>query len=566
MGTPEFLLAIMMFTLLGCVAGIVTGLIPGIHVNNVAYMVLASQSALLSLAMAAFGWATPTASQLVIIVCSLVIGNAVTHTFLDFIPSVFLGAPDDDTALSVLPGHRMVLAGRGYEAVKCSVIGSFGAVIGALVLLIPMRLIVGSPIHAYDAVAKWMHLFLLAISIFLIMTERYRSSDEFVRPKKFEMRGHCLLGALEPGDMLQTGQSVHLLEELGADVKGTVAVKARVSNKFNDAGARFYLLEAGKVQLVLEALGEPKIEPDVGEEMVAVGTVMPITGWKDHAAKRAMALGVFLLSGLLGVALLVIPGVASRNLFLVNFQSIEQGTVLLFPLFTGLFGISTLLLSLKDNPKIPEQKLGNMKVKLSLGRQVKAIGSGCIASMASWFPGISAAISTIISVFLTRSGDSESEEGDGETLEFIVSISAVNTSVALFNLMALFVILKSRSGAMKSVEAIISSELTAWEPLGAVPLAMSALLLSALVAAIVSVPLALFFGKIFAKHCSRINYGLMVKSVLLLLVAMVLLFSGALGLAILGIATCVGMIPPLIGVKRVHLMGCLIIPVIIFFI
>ncbi|MDO9537169.1 MAG: tripartite tricarboxylate transporter permease [Thermoplasmata archaeon] len=565
MGTPEFLLAIILFTLLGSMAGIITGLVPGIHVNNVAYMILASQSALLSLAMLAFGWAQPSGSELVIIICSLVIGNAITHTFLDFIPSVFLGAPDAETALSLLPGHRMVLAGRGFEAVKCSIIGSFGAVIGALALLIPMRLIIGSPLNAYDAFAAWMHLLLMGVAVFLIMTERVRPGDWLVRPKHFEMKGHVLLGELSAEQVLHDGQKVLSLSEMDSSVKETIAVKAKVTNKFSDDGIRFLQLEDRGKTLLLELLGEPRLEPEPNEEIVAIGVINPIIGWKDHAVKRVLALGVFLLSGLLGIALLVMPGMASRNLFLINFQSIEQGTVLLFPLFTGLFGISTLLLSLKDNPQIPEQKTENVKVKLTLGQQTKAIGSGCIASTASWFPGISAAISTIISVFLTKSHDSETE-GDTETQEFIVSVSAVNTSVALFNLMALFVILKSRSGAMKAVEGLISSELTAWEPLGNVPMAMSALLLSALVAAIVSVPLALFFGKLFAKHCSRINYTLLVKSVIILLLVMVLLFSGVLGLIILAVATCVGMIPPLIGVKRVHLMGCLIVPVIMFFI
>lgn len=566
MGIPEFLLAIVVFTLLGCIAGIITGLVPGIHVNNVAYMVLAFSSALVALAMLLFGWALPSASQITIIVCSLVIGNAVTHTFLDFIPSVFLGAPDDSTALSVLPGHRMVLAGRGYEAVKCSVIGSFGAVICALALLIPMRLIVGSPVHAYDAVAKWMHLFLLTVSVFLIMTETARRGDRFPWRRMFELRGHVLLGRLEPAEVVHSGQVMTNLRNLDVDFSGIRVLKARVANKFTDADARFLLLEDEGATVTLELLDNPKVEPEIGEQVVAAVTVKTCITWRDHAAKRAMALGVFLLSGLLGIALLVFPGVASRNLFLVNFQSIEQGTVLLFPLFTGLFGISTLLLSLKDTPQIPAQKIDKVKVKLPLSRQLKSIASGSIASIASWFPGISAAISTIISVFLTRPGEPDSEERESETLEFIVSVSAVNTSVALFNLMALFVILKARSGAMKSVETIISSELVAWEPLGAVPMAMSALLFSALLAAIISVPLTLFFGKIFAKHCSRINYKLMVKSVIILLLVMVTLFAGALGMVILAVATCVGMIPPLIGVKRVHLMGCLIIPVIIFFI
>ena len=567
LGTPEFLLAVILFTLIGCMAGIITGLVPGIHVNNVAMVILSSQAAFISFAMLVFGWAQPSSSQLIVIVCSLVIGNAITHTFLDFIPSVFLGAPDSETALSLLPGHRMMLAGRGYEAVKCSIIGSFGAVIGALVLLVPMRLIVGSPVNAYDALAKWMHLLLITVSIFLIMTEQAKPGDRIFRKRKYRMKGHVLLGPLEPGAVLHTGQTVASIGKLDDGFSGELAISATVSNKFSDAGARYLLLEDGKKLLVLELMDEPSIEPETGERVVAVGTVKSLLTWKDHVAKRAIAAAVFMLAGLLGIALLYLPGMASRNIFIFRIPSIEAGTILMFPLFTGLFGLSTLLLSMKDNPKIPEQRTEKVRVKLGKLRQLKSIASGCIASMASWFPGISSAISTIISVFLNKSSDRgmESEGSDTETQEFIISVSAVNTSVTMFNIMALFVILKARSGAMKAVEGIISTELTAWEPLANVPMAMSALLMSALVAGIVSVPLTLFFGKFFAKRCSKVNYKLLVKSVIIFLLVMITLFSGVLGLVILAISTCVGMIPPLIGVKRVHLMGCLIVPVILFF-
>ncbi len=568
MGTIELLLAIILFTLIGCALGIITGLVPGIHVNNVAYMVLASQSALLSFAMVMFGWAMPTSFELIVIVCSLVIGNVITHTFLDFIPSIFLGAPEGETALSLLPGHRMMLAGRGLVAVKCSIIGSFGAVLGALALLIPMRLIIGSPIHAYESLAGWMHLLLLCVCLFLIMTETARPKDRTFKPKEFEMDGYVILSAIDPEKAAHDGQRVMTLSELSASVKGDVILQANIQHKLSEDNSTYLIFkENGKI-LRVRVMGELKIEPKIGETVTVVGPVRPVPSWKDHMTKRAMAAGVFLLAGLLGVALLSTPGMTSRNLFLFEIPSVDQSTILLFPLFTGLFGLSTLILSMMDAPKIPEQKLDNVRVKLNLRQQTKGVVSGCAASSASWFPGVSAAISTIISVFLHKGSeekDLENPESETETQQFLVSVSAVNTSVALFNLMALFVILKSRSGAMKSVEGIMANNLTVWEPLTNVPLALSALLLSALIAAIVSIFLALFFGKLFAKHCSRINYTRLVRGVIVFLVVMVLLFSGVLGLMILVISTCVGMIPPLIGVKRVHLMGCLIIPVILFF-
>jgi len=317
----------------------------------------------------------------------------------------------------------------------------------------------------------------------------------------------------------------------------------------------------------MELMDSPKIEPEIGESVVAVGSARRLLTWKDHAAKRAVAACVFMLAGLLGITLLYVPGTATRNIFLVAMPSVEQSTVLLFPMFTGLFGLSTLLLSMKDDPSIPEQKVDRVRIKLGKKQQAKSIASGCMASAASWFPGISSAVSTLFAVFLTKSSDRGMEDDgtDTETQELIVSVSAINTSVALFNLMALFVILKSRSGAMKAVESLMSQDLVAWDPLGSVPMAMSALLVSAVVAGTVSVPLTLLFGKLFARKCSKLNYALLVKSVIVFLVVMIALFAGVLGLVILAVSTCVGMIPPLIGVKRVHLMGCLIVPIILFF-
>ena len=68
----------------------------------------------------------------------------VTHTFLDSIPSIFLGAPDSDTVMAVLPGHKLLFQGLGWDAVRLTVIGSLLclllciAIIPLLVLVFPL--------------------------------------------------------------------------------------------------------------------------------------------------------------------------------------------------------------------------------------------------------------------------------------------------------------------------------------------------------------------------------------------------------------------------------------------
>ena len=102
---------ILIAVFLGCCAGIVTGLIPGIHINLVS-LILVSVS----------GYFLGVTSPLVLGV--FIISMSVVHTFLDVIPSIFFGAPDPDTALMVLPGHKLLLQGNGLEAVKLEMIGS----------------------------------------------------------------------------------------------------------------------------------------------------------------------------------------------------------------------------------------------------------------------------------------------------------------------------------------------------------------------------------------------------------------------------------------------------------
>jgi len=109
------LLEILIFLFLGILAGTFTGLFPGIHINLVGV-------ALVSLSASLFAFINP------VFLAVFIIAMAITHTFLDFIPSVFLGCPNIDTSLSVLPGHEMLKDGKGCEAVALTAYGGLMAV------------------------------------------------------------------------------------------------------------------------------------------------------------------------------------------------------------------------------------------------------------------------------------------------------------------------------------------------------------------------------------------------------------------------------------------------------
>jgi len=55
------------------------------------------------------------------------------------------------------------------------------------------------------------------------------------------------------------------------------------------------------------------------------------------------------------------------------------------------------------------------------------------------------------------------------------------------------------------------------------------------------------------------------RGVLAILAVLILVLAGAAGLMIAVVAGVLGLVPPLAGVKRVHLMGSLIVPVVLLY-
>ncbi len=135
MGT-EILLLVFLMGMAGAAMGAFTGLVPGIHVNTLATLMLASYP-LLFATISTF--AEP--EMVPVLVCSCILSASVVHSFVDFIPSVFLGAPDADEALTMLPGHRLLMKGEGMTAVRAAASGSAVGALSAVALSIPIQFI-----------------------------------------------------------------------------------------------------------------------------------------------------------------------------------------------------------------------------------------------------------------------------------------------------------------------------------------------------------------------------------------------------------------------------------------
>lgn len=396
----EILLAIM----IGVIAGIITGLTPGIHINLVAITLL-SLSAVLSKYF-----------SLLSLSC-FIISMSVTHSFLDSIPSIFLGAPDSATALGVLPGHRYLLKGFGLMAVKLTLIGSFGALVLSI-LLYPVLLPVVP--FLYSLIEPYIGIILILIVIFMIFRDK----------------------------------------------------------------------------------------------------------------KKLWAILVFLLSGTLGI-------------LVFSWHSLKNP---LFPLLSGLFGISTLLISLKDKTIIPEQKIQN-KTDLKPLITVKALLSGQFSGfLTAILPGVGAATAAVISLQLTR------KLGDNG---FMILMGSINTVNFILSILTLQVLGKARNGSIIAVKELLTSINTEY-----VFIFLATVLVSGGIAAILTLKL----GLLFSKYISKVNYKMLVMSIISMIILLTLVLTGFKGILILIISTFIGLIPAIVKVKRIHAMGCLLLPVIFYFI
>jgi len=148
------LLQILIAILAGICTGIISGLTPGIHINMISLLVLSISGFL----MEQFGIS-------VIAMGVFIIAMGVTHTFLDAIPSIFLGAPNENTVLGVLPGHRYLLRGNGLMAVKLFTLGSF---FGLLCSIIMFPLLYLFTKFSYQFFERFFAIILIMVSVFML--------------------------------------------------------------------------------------------------------------------------------------------------------------------------------------------------------------------------------------------------------------------------------------------------------------------------------------------------------------------------------------------------------------
>ena len=281
------------------------------------------------------------------------------------------------------------------------------------------------------------------------------------------------------------------------------------------SGASVLLLP---VSLAFLPVAYAAIQPHMA--LVLFGASLFLLCSEKKVKKIALACGVFLLAGALGIATL-------------------RGAINdpLFPAFSGLFAASGILLSFTQQQPIPKQK--TEKTALDF---LPYVAAGILLGMLSdLLPGIAAPaqIAVFASAILSTN----------EAKKFLALVASIAASHSIFAFASLISIGKAREGSlaiMNEIKTVLPSDL---------PVLLGALLLSIGVSAFFLMKLLKHANYLQNIEVKKLNLG-----VLAYLTCAVAIISGATGLLVFATATAIGILPPLLGIRRTHVMGLIIVP------
>ncbi|MEM3513439.1 MAG: tripartite tricarboxylate transporter permease, partial [Thermoplasmata archaeon] len=427
------------------------------------------------------------------------------HNFSDILGSVLTGVPDGSELLTLQPAQRLMLKGEGHKLISAALYGSVAGILIGLALLLPVKLLLSEPVNLYESARKWIPLVLVSVAALIVLSEK--STFERIGKKFF---------------VVDVGEGP-------SDCTALRSIRGKILQLENG--------RKGKIQVAKRIISfdaKKNLKLKQGEIATLQGIFVPEL--KENRSKPVLlALSIFLLSGFLGWTVLFTP-LASSSSF-----------TLLFPLFTGLFGVAGLIVNITSPAKLPEQKeIHDTKAGNGNG---KVVGGAIAGMVIGIFPGITPGCGAVL---LNTKGTKPEQ--------YIALTSAIETSAFVFNIAALFIIQKTRSGAIATLEQFYGLS-TAWNNVSDISpllsLALFAVSLSTLCALLVLPKLGrLLLRK--AKFFVRKEFQI---GILIVIVISVFIVCGITGILVLCIATLIGLIPLLLNLRRIHLMGSILLPV-----
>ena len=545
----------------GAILGTFTGLIPGFHVNNVALIAV-------SLTPIAIGIGLPLD-----IIAGMIVSCGMVHTFLNYIPSALVGAPDDNMALALLPGHRMLVTGQAAQGVAYSARGSQMGMIMAIPLLIVARLLFGDNpgLNWFEGSRDILPWLLLSISSFLLLTETTRLPWPSILQKATSWMRIPLPRPIRVSFPIFAYRYEREWN----------AIDLRLGNSSRKAGIFvalcFFLLSGFYGWAVFELparspVGMPSatlLMPSLAGlfgianliDIYVTTSEMPKQepNW-DLPPMKPLAVPTF-LSAVVSSVMAILPGMTAAQATVVVMSMRNIAGRLRDPNFIP----ADFEYSPSNRDMSPEEMLAERR-KLFMeeigGVPIEGDGIEDVTETREIENSDETDFDELIKIAENTSESfDENEKTSTQDLEVIAVLSSVNTAVTVMVLGFLYMVGRPRSGAALALNMIYPIDIWGtFEP----PSDFVRLVAITIIAGLFSVPVMIKLSKGMLKLHELIPLRTMVISVIVFVSALVWFSTGFIGLGVLVIGTLMGLMPPRIGIRRSHGMGIILVPIMVY--
>ncbi|MEC7391119.1 MAG: tripartite tricarboxylate transporter permease [Candidatus Thermoplasmatota archaeon] len=545
----------------GAILGTFTGLIPGFHVNNVALIAV-------SLTPIAIGIGLPLD-----IIAGMIVSCGMVHTFLNYIPSALVGAPDDNMALALLPGHRMLVTGQAAQGVAYSARGSQMGMIMAIPLLVVARLLFGDNpgLNWFEGSRDILPWLLLSISSFLLLTETTRlpwpsilqKATSWMRiplPKPirvsfpiFAYRYEREWNAIDlrlGNSSRKAGIFVALCFFLLSGFYGWAVFELPARSPVGMPSATLLMPSlaglfgiANLIDIYVTTSEMPKQEPN----------------W-DLPPMKPLAVPTF-LSAVVSSVMAILPGMTAAQATVVVMSMRNIAGRLRDPNFIP----ADFEYSPSNRDMSPEEMLAERRKLFMEEIGGVPIDDGEIEDVTKTRELENSDETDFDELIKIAENTSESfdenEKTSTQDLEVIAVLSSVNTAVTVMVLGFLYMVGRPRSGAALALNMIYPIDIWGtFEP----PSDFVRLVAITIIAGLFSVPVMIKLSKGMLKLHELIPLRTMVISVIVFVSALVWFSTGFIGLGVLVIGTLMGLMPPRIGIRRSHGMGIILVPIMVY--
>ncbi len=522
----------------GVFLGCLTGLIPGFHVNNVALIAL-------SLSPIAVGIGIPLDA-----VAGIIVACGTVHTFLNYIPSALVGAPDDNMALALLPGHRMLISGQAAQGVAYSARGSQMGMLMSIPLLVVARLLFGDNpgLGLYEASRDQLPWLLLFISAFLILTETTRLpwpewSQKVTQKLNFPLKKRVEFNIpLGKFSFRRRYDSIDLRLGASSRMAGILVATSYFLLTGFYGWAVFELPARSPVGIPSASLLFPSLAGLFGianliDIYVTTSEIPPQEDNWEMPPVKPLAVPTF-LSAVVSSVMAILPGMTAA-----------QATVVVMSA-RNLWG------KLTDPNYIPAD--------FEHGTQPGFEGVPQLI-MFEGMEDLSSEDRELFQEALAEAGASPDldlvNNNQQRDLEIIAILSSVNTAVTVMVLGFLYMVGRPRSGAALALNMMYPIDIwNAVEP----PADFIRLLAITVAAGLFAVPVMIEVGKGMLKVHELVPLRTLVLSVCIFITVLVYISTDWIGVGTLVIGTMIGLMAPRIGIRRSHGMGVILVPIMIY--